>query len=46
MNATQANHNRVWALSAPLERVSFDMVERDGFWYVAGEPWPHFRFNC
>ena len=24
----------------------FDMVQRDGFWYVAGDPWPNFRWNC
>ncbi len=24
----------------------FDMVRRDGFWYVAGDPWPNFRWNC
>lgn len=24
----------------------FDMVQRDGFWYVTGDPWPHFRWSC
>ncbi len=24
----------------------FDMVRRDGFWYVAGDPWPNFRWSC
>ena len=27
-------------------RTDFDMVQRDGFWYVTGDPWPHFRWNC
>ncbi len=27
-------------------RVDFTMVQRDGFWYLTGDPWPHFRWNC
>jgi hypothetical protein len=27
-------------------RESFEMVERDGFWYVTGDPWPYFRWSC
>lgn len=26
--------------------VHFEMVRRDGFWYLAGDPWPNFRWNC
>jgi hypothetical protein len=33
-------------LFAWTNQVDFQMVERDGFWYVRGDPWPHFRWNC
>lgn len=26
--------------------MEFQMVERDGFWYVTGDPWPYFSWNC
>lgn len=26
--------------------VHFDMVRRDGSWYVTGDPWPNFRWSC
>lgn len=24
----------------------FVLIERDGFWYITGEPWPYFRWGC
>lgn len=24
----------------------FDMVSRDGFWWVSGDPWPYFSWRC
>lgn len=24
----------------------FTLVERDSFWYITGEPWPYFHWNC
>lgn len=27
-------------------RTDFSLVQREGFWYVTGDPWPHFRWNC
>lgn len=24
----------------------FVLIERDGFWYLTGEPWPYFRWSC
>jgi hypothetical protein len=25
---------------------SFELVSEDGFWWITGEPWPHFFFEC
>lgn len=24
----------------------FEVVSRDGFWWISGEPWPHFGWSC
>lgn len=24
----------------------FVLIERDGFWYITGEPWPYFHWSC
>lgn len=28
------------------EYVVFEMVDEDGFWWVSGDPWPYFVWNC
>lgn len=28
------------------EYVLFEMVDEDDFWWVGGDPWPHFVWNC
>ena len=25
---------------------SFELVSEDGFWWITGQPWPHFFFEC
>lgn len=25
---------------------SFELVSEDGFWWITGEPWPYFSFEC
>lgn len=25
---------------------SFELVSEDGFWWITGEPWPHFFWEC
>lgn len=25
---------------------SFELVSEDGFWWITGEPWPYFSFDC
>lgn len=28
------------------EFVTFEMSEEDGFWWITGDPWPYFVWNC
>ena len=28
------------------EHVTFEMIEEDGFWWITGDPWPYFVWNC
>jgi hypothetical protein len=28
------------------EYVVFEMVDEDDFWWVSGDPWPYFVWNC
>lgn len=28
------------------ENVTFQLMEEDGFWWIIGEPWPHFTWSC
>lgn len=28
------------------DHVTFQLVEEDGFWWLIGEPWPHFTWRC
>lgn len=28
------------------EHVSFELLEEEGFWWITGDPWPYFVWNC
>lgn len=28
------------------EWASFGLVDEEGFWWIVGDPWPHFRWGC
>lgn len=28
------------------EGVTFELIEDDGFWWLTGDPWPYFAWNC
>lgn len=28
------------------ERTVFELVDREGLWWLAGDPWPYFIWNC
>lgn len=28
------------------EHVVFELFEQDGFWWITGDPWPYFIWNC
>lgn len=41
------NRNETGALGTGWsENVTFQLVEEDGFWWLIGEPWPHFTWRC
>jgi hypothetical protein len=41
------NHDDVGGLASGWsEYVVFEMTDEDDFWWISGDPWPYFVWNC